>query len=98
MKQHQRTSLPTRANPISEEIIVQFWLKSAKHKKSIQGSYNLTGVGVAKSSEDKYYITQIFIGKKMAEENFEAAYQIKLKFFGPDHPWSKTTAEWLESL
>lgn len=46
---------------VSEEIIVQFWLKSAKHKKIIQGDYNVTGIGIAKNSDDIYYITQIFI-------------------------------------
>ncbi len=53
-----------QGNPVSEEIIVQFWLKSAKHKKIIQGDYNLTGIGVAKSTDDVYYFTQIFIRKK----------------------------------
>lgn len=48
-------------NPVSEEIIVQFWLKSAKHRKIIQGDYNLTGIGIAQNSDDKYYIIQIFI-------------------------------------
>jgi uncharacterized protein YkwD len=52
-----------QGNPLSEEIIVQFWLKSAKHRKVIQGDYNLTGIGMAKNSENKYYITQIFIRK-----------------------------------
>jgi len=52
-----------RGNPVSEEIIVQFWLKSEKHRKTIQGDYNLTGIGVAKNSDDKYFITQIFIRK-----------------------------------
>ena len=52
-----------QGNPVSEEIIVQFWLKSARHRKTIQGDYNLTGIGIAKNSDDKYYITQIFIKK-----------------------------------
>lgn len=50
-----------RGHPVSEEIIVQFWLKSDKHKKSIQGDFNLTGIGVAKNTDDVYYFTQIFI-------------------------------------
>jgi uncharacterized protein YkwD len=50
-----------QGSPVSEEIIVQFWLKSAKHRKTIRGDYNLTGIGVAKNSDDKFYITQIFI-------------------------------------
>lgn len=53
-----------QGNPVSEEIIVQFWLKSVKHRKIIQDHYNLTGIGVAKSTDDVYYITQIFIRKK----------------------------------
>jgi len=52
-----------QGNPVSEEIVIQFWLKSAKHKKIIQGNYNITGIGIAKNSDDKYYITQIFIRK-----------------------------------
>ncbi|MBN1351576.1 CAP domain-containing protein [candidate division KSB1 bacterium] len=50
-----------QGNPISEELVVQFWLKSAKHRKTIKGDYNLTGIGIAKDAEDRYYITQIFI-------------------------------------
>lgn len=52
-----------QGNPVNEDIMVQFWLKSAKHKKIIQGDYNLTGIGIAKSADDTYYITQIFIRK-----------------------------------
>jgi hypothetical protein len=34
--------------------------------------------------------------KDKARPYFEKAYVIKLKFFGKDHPSSKTTEEWLE--
>jgi len=50
-----------QGNPINEEIVVQFWLKSARHRKTIQGDYNLTGIGIARSTDDVYYFTQIFI-------------------------------------
>jgi len=50
-------------NPVNEEIVVQFWLKSAKHRKIIQGDYNLTGIGVAKSTDNVYYFTQLFVGE-----------------------------------
>jgi len=36
--------------------------------------------------------------KKRAKAYFEASYQIKLKFFGPDHPSTRTTAKWLAGL
>ena len=52
-----------RGNPVSEELIFQFWLKSHKHRKSIQGDFHLTGIGVAKKGDEIYYFTQIFIKK-----------------------------------
>jgi uncharacterized protein YkwD len=52
-------------NLVSEEIVVQFWLKSAKHRKTIQDDYNLTGIGIAKNSDGVYYFTQIFIKKSL---------------------------------
>jgi len=46
---------------------VNTWLKSSGHRANIEGGYDLTGVGVAKSKEGRYYFTQIFI-KKRAED------------------------------
>lgn len=40
---------------------VQGWLNSPGHLRNIQGNYNLTGIGVAKSTKGAYYFTQIFI-------------------------------------
>lgn len=42
---------------------VQGWIKSPGHRKNIEGSYNLTGIGIARSSNGAYYFTQIFIRK-----------------------------------
>ena len=36
------------------------WLKSDGHRKNIEGNYDMTGVGVAQSSDGAYYLTQIF--------------------------------------
>ncbi|MEB3337507.1 MAG: hypothetical protein VKJ46_08605 [Leptolyngbyaceae bacterium] len=36
-------------------------MKSPGHLKNIKGQYNLTGIGIAKDSQGKYYFTQIFI-------------------------------------
>ena len=52
-----------QGHPVNEDIVVQFWLKSATHRKIIQGDYNLTGIGVAKSTNDVFYFTQVFIKK-----------------------------------
>jgi uncharacterized protein YkwD len=46
-------------NPAGQAV--QSWLQSSGHRGNILGSYNLTGVGVAKSSNGRYYFTQIFI-------------------------------------
>ena len=43
---------------------VETWLKSSGHRANIEGGYDLTGVGVAKSKEGRYYFTQIFIKKR----------------------------------
>ena len=43
---------------------VETWLKSSGHRTNIENGYDLTGVGVAKSKEGRYYFTQIFIKKR----------------------------------
>lgn len=47
----------------NDPAIVAFeaWLKSPIHLLNIEGKYNLTGIGVAKTNNDVYYITQIFV-------------------------------------
>ncbi len=42
------------------QIAVNGWIKSAGHKKNIEGDYDLTGIGVSQSSEGGYYLTQMF--------------------------------------
>ncbi len=37
------------------------WINSPGHKANIEGSYTLTGIGVDKHSDGRYYLTQIFI-------------------------------------
>lgn len=47
------------ADPATQAV--QGWLNSSGHLKNIKGNYNLTGVGVAKTADGKFYFTQIFI-------------------------------------
>lgn len=47
------------ADPVG--VAVSGWLNSTGHKANIEGDYDLTGVGVAKSSDGKYYLTQMFV-------------------------------------
>lgn len=37
------------------------WIKSPIHLLNIEGKYNLTGIGVVKTNNDVYYLTQIFV-------------------------------------
>ncbi|MES2371346.1 MAG: CAP domain-containing protein [Bacteroidota bacterium] len=48
---------------LSAKEVVQGWLKSAPHKKNIEGNYNLTGIGLAKDRTGDIYFTQIFLRK-----------------------------------
>jgi uncharacterized protein YkwD len=46
--------------PDSAEQAVAVWLKSRDHRRNIEGSFLLTGIGVARDSKGTYYFTQIF--------------------------------------
>ncbi|MEM6262428.1 MAG: CAP domain-containing protein [Bacteroidota bacterium] len=39
------------------------WLNSPGHAKNIKGNFLFTGMGIARSKEGEYFITQIFVGK-----------------------------------
>ncbi|XHX80201.1 MAG: CAP domain-containing protein [Stenomitos frigidus ULC029] len=43
---------------------VQGWLKSPGHLKNIEGSFDTTGVGIAKNVKGEYYLTQVFIRRR----------------------------------
>ncbi|MHB9027634.1 MAG: CAP domain-containing protein [Candidatus Latescibacterota bacterium] len=41
--------------------VVQGWINSLDHRRNLLGDYDLTGVGIAVSSDSTYYFTQIYI-------------------------------------
>lgn len=45
-------------------VAVRGWINSPGHRFNIEGNYNLTGIGVAKSANGAYYFTQIFIRRR----------------------------------
>jgi uncharacterized protein YkwD len=49
---------------MTSKQVIDAWLKSPDHKANIEGSFNYTGVGVAKDSRGVVYYTQIFVAKK----------------------------------
>ncbi len=40
------------------------WLRSPGHRENIEGAYDLTGIGVARSRQGVYYFTQLFAGTR----------------------------------
>jgi uncharacterized protein YkwD len=48
----------------SAEEVVKGWLNSPGHRKNIEGNYNVTGIGVARSRNGDLYYTQIFLNKR----------------------------------
>ena len=59
----KRTSENVAMNnsPIPAQVAVRGWINSEGHKKNMEGDYDLTGVGIARSRNGSWYFTQIFI-------------------------------------
>jgi uncharacterized protein YkwD len=47
------------------------WLSSPDHRRNIEGDFDLTGVGVARSENGTYFFTQIFIKKSDHPDEFK---------------------------
>lgn len=47
--------------PTTAKEAVELWLTSSGHRENIEGNYNLTGIGIAKSKNGDLYYTEIFI-------------------------------------
>jgi uncharacterized protein YkwD len=44
-------------------VAVDGWLGSPHHRENIEGNFDRTGVGIARSGDGTYYYTQIFIAR-----------------------------------
>ncbi len=42
---------------------IEGWIKSKGHKVNLTGRYQYTGIGVAKSQDDNYYVVQLYVGR-----------------------------------
>lgn len=45
-------------------VAVRGWLESPGHQQNIVGSFDLTGVGVARAADGSYYFTQLFLRQR----------------------------------
>jgi uncharacterized protein YkwD len=48
----------------SAKEVVKMWLHSRGHRRNIEGRYNLTGIGIARTRNGDLYFTEIFIYRK----------------------------------
>lgn len=46
------------------QTAVDGWIDSDGHRKNIEGNFDLSAVGIAKSEDGKYYLTQMFLKSK----------------------------------
>ena len=42
-------------------VVVFNWLQSPGHRRNMEGSYHLTGIGVTRAADGMYYFTQLFV-------------------------------------
>lgn len=49
-------------------VAVEGWFGSPHHRENIEGNFDRTGVGVARSSDGTYYYTQMFIARSRFSE------------------------------
>jgi len=45
-------------------VALDGWLKSPHHRENIEGAFDITGVGIARSPNGTYYYTQIFVARQ----------------------------------
>ncbi len=42
-------------------VAVDGWLRSPPHRENIEGAFDITGVGIARSGDGTFYFTQLFV-------------------------------------
>lgn len=54
------SSQPRAASEVAPKSIER-WLGSPPHRKNMLGPYGLTGIGVARAQDGRYFVTEIFV-------------------------------------
>ncbi|NOT53407.1 MAG: CAP domain-containing protein [Deltaproteobacteria bacterium] len=57
----ENVAMNNSATSRTAEVTVRGWLKSAGHRRNMEGDFTLTGIGVARSDTGSYFFTQIFL-------------------------------------
>lgn len=45
-------------------VALRGWLRSPHHLENIEGSYNVTGVGIVRAKDGTFYYTQLFVARR----------------------------------
>jgi len=48
-------------NYYTAKEVFNSWMASTKQRETIEGSFDLTGIGVVQSADGKVFVTQIFL-------------------------------------
>jgi uncharacterized protein YkwD len=56
----QRSAENVALGKLTAKEVVDIWLKSAGHRKNIEGNFKQTGIGLATAKDGTIYFTQIF--------------------------------------
>jgi len=54
----------TRKTSNISNVVVDGWIDSPGHHRNMLGDWKYTGIGIAKSADGEYFITQIFVGEQ----------------------------------
>jgi uncharacterized protein YkwD len=59
----ENVSRHTRGRDEVAAAAMRGWLKSPRHRKNLQGPFELTGIGAARAADGTWYLTQIFVAR-----------------------------------
>ena len=60
----ENVALNDYARARTVNVAIDGWLRSPHHREIIEGAFDITGVGIARSSNGTYYYTQIFVARR----------------------------------
>lgn len=60
----ENVGVNTEAARRTVSVIVSGWLGSSGHRENIEGDYDATGIGIARSPRGPWYFTQIFVKRR----------------------------------
>ncbi len=60
----ENVAMNNYARPRTVPVAMSGWLRSPHHRENIEGSFDVTGVGIARSRDGTFYYTQLFVARR----------------------------------